>query len=66
MVEGLGAELGLRTGCSFWESDGSNFTLIFQDLLWVLSGWLLQACQGCLYYPDLSSSFSLPSTCCRK
>lgn len=64
--EGLGAELALGTGCSFRESDGSNFALIFRDSLWVFSGWPLQACQVCLYYPDLSSSFFLPSTCCRK
>lgn len=66
VAEGLGAELDLGTGCSFRESDGSSFALIFQDLLRVLSGWLLQACQDCLYYPDLSSGFSFPSACCRK
>lgn len=29
MAEGLGAELDLGTGCSFRESDGSSFALIF-------------------------------------
>lgn len=66
MAEGLGAELALGTGCSFRESDGSSFALVFRDLLRVLSGWLLQACQVCLYYPDLRSGFSFPSAHCRK
>jgi len=62
MVEGL----ALGTGCSFRESDGSSFALVFRELLWVFSDWLLQVCQVCLYYPDLSSGFSFLSTRCHK
>lgn len=60
LVEGLGAELALGTGCSFWESDGSSFPPIFGDLLRVLTGWFFQACQVCLYYPDVWSVFTFP------
>lgn len=35
MAEGLGEELALGTGCSFWESDGSSFLRFTAGSQWL-------------------------------